>query len=440
LSIVGMRNDERALIAHLLRRAGFGPTPQQLDRYVALGYSGAVQALVDSAPEAPDAIAPPVLTVVATGEIETIEERKARGQLRRQQRLALTQWWLERMVAADNPLTEKMTFFWHGLFATSIDKVNEAALMLTQNDMFRKNGLGKFEPLVQAVAKDPAMMIWLDSNQNRKGSPNENFARELMELFTIGIGSYSDADVKEAARAFTGWRTNRRTGVYSFAAGQADRAPKSILGRTVSTGEEVLSLLATHPAAAKFIAAKLWFKFAAPTTLDSPVVNDLSSVFSSTGGDMRAVMKALFLHAEFVSTPVRQGLVKQPVEYLVGSLRAAGLRPADLEISGPNLYNTLGDLNQVPFDPPSVGGWPGNGYWISTATAMARLRFANALAATGKMDWLSGVAAAQRPDVLANRLGIDGWSATTAAGLAKSTAAPRQQFALALVSPEFVLN
>ncbi len=435
-----MRNDERALIAHLLRRAGFGPTPQQLDRYAALGYAGAVQSLVDAAPEPVlDAIAPPTLSVVATGEIETIEERKARGQLRRQQRLALTQWWLDRMAVTENPLAEKMTFFWHGLFATSIDKVNEATLMYAQNDVFRKNGLGKFEPLVQAVAKDPAMMIWLDSNQNRKGSPNENFARELMELFTIGIGSFSDADVKEAARAFTGWRTNRRTGVYTFTAGQADRAPKTILGRTVNTGEEVLSLLATHPAAAKFITAKLWFKFAAPTTLDSPVVNDLSSVFTSTGGDMRAVMKALFLHPEFVSTAVRQGLVKQPVEYVIGSLRAAGSRPRDLDISGPNIYSTLGDLNQVPFDPPSVGGWPGNGYWISTATAMARLRFANALATTVKLDWLSSVAAPQRPEVLANRLGVDGWSATTAAGLAK-TNAPRQQFALALVSPEFVLN
>jgi uncharacterized protein (DUF1800 family) len=439
-----MRNDEPALrsnIAHLLRRAGFGSTPQQLDRYSALGYSGTVQALVDAAPEPTlDAIAPPSLTIVAAGEIETIEERRARAQLRRQQRLATTQWWLERMAVTENPLAEKMTFFWHGFFATSIDKVNEATLMYAQNDMFRKNGLGKFEPLLQAVAKDPAMMIWLDSNQNRKGSPNENFARELMELFTIGIGAYSDADVKEAARAFTGWRTNRRTGVYSFAAGQADRAAKTILGRTVNSGEEVLSLLATHPAAAKFLTAKLWFKFAAPTTLDSPVVNDLSSVFSSTGGDLRAVMKSLFLHPEFVSAPVRQGLVKQPVEYVVGSLRAAGLRPRDLEITGPNLYNTLGELNQVPFDPPSVGGWPGNGYWISTATAMARLRFANALAATSKLDWLSSVAAPQRPDALANRLGLAGWSATTLAGLTKSTVAPRQQFALALVSPEFVLN
>jgi uncharacterized protein (DUF1800 family) len=436
-----MRNDERALIAHLLRRAGFGPTPQQLDRYASLGYAGAVQALVD-APAEPvvEAIVSPALTVVATGEIETIEERKARSQLRRQQRLGITQWWLERMTAADNPLSEKMTLFWHGLFATSIDKVNEATLMFAQNELFRKNGLGRFEPLLQGVAKDPAMMIWLDSNQNRKGSPNENFARELMELFTIGIGAYSDADVKEAARAFTGWRTNRRTGVYSIAAGQADRAPKSILGRSVNTGEEVLSLLATHPAAAKFLTAKLWFKFGAPTTLDSAVVNDLSSVFTSTGGDMRAVMKALFLHPEFVSTSVRQGLVKQPIEYVVGALRAAGMRPSETEIVGPNILSTLGDLNQVPFDPPSVGGWPGNGYWISTATAMARLRFANSLAASAKLDWLTGVVAAQRPDALANRLGVDTWTSTTLAGLAKSNAAPKQQFALALVSPEFVLN
>jgi uncharacterized protein (DUF1800 family) len=438
-----MTNDERVLrsqTAHLLRRAGFGPTPQQLDRYTALGYAGAVQSLVDAPQDAGlDAITPPSLSTVNTGELETIEERKARSQQRRQQRLALTQWWLERMTTAENPLTEKMTFFWHGLFATSIDKVNESTLMFGQNETLRRNALGKFEPLAQAVAKDPAMMIWLDSNQNRKGSPNENFARELMELFTIGIGSYTDKDVQEAARAFTGWRTSRKTGVYTFAAGQADRGQKTILGRTVTSGEEVVTLLATHPAAARFITAKLWQKFAAPTTLDAPVINDLSTVFTTTGGDIKAVMTALFLHPEFQSPAVRQGLVKQPVEYVVGAMRAAGVRPRDLEITGPNLFSSLGDLNQVPFDPPSVGGWPGNGYWISTATAMARLRFANALVGSAKLDWLSTTPPAQRPDVLAARLGIDRFTATTTAGLAKSTA-PRQQFALALVSPEFVLN
>lgn len=435
-----MRTDERALIAHLLRRAGFGPTPQQLDQYSPLGYAGAVQKLIDAGPDPVlDALTPPALGIVATGEIETQEERRARAKMRREQRLAIGAWWLERMAVAENPLVEKMTFFWHGLFATSIDKVNEATFMVAQNEVFRRNALGRFEPLVQEVAKDAAMMFWLDSNQNRKGSPNENFARELMELFTIGIGSYTDADVKEAARAFTGWRSNRRTGVYSFAAGQADRNPKTILGQTVNSGEEVIRLLANHPAAARFITAKLWFKFAAPTTIDSPVVSDLSSVFSSTGGDIKAVMKALFLHPEFQSTAVRQGLVKQPVEFVVGALRAADLRPRDLEITGPNLNNALSDLNQVPFDPPSVGGWPGNGYWLSTATAMARLHFANALSNTAKLNWLASMPAAERPDALATRLSIDGWTNSTRAGLLKATSV-RQQFALALVSPEFVLN
>ena len=435
-----MRTDERALIAHLLRRAGFGPTPQQLDRFSALGYAGAVQTLIDGAPDQTlDAVAPPPLTIVATGEVETREERKARGRARREQRLALGQWWLERMTVAENPLVEKMTFFWHGLFATSIDKVNEASFMLSQNEIFRRNALGRFEPLAQAVAKDPAMMIWLDSNQNRKGSPNENFARELMELFTIGIGSYTDNDVQEAARAFTGWRSNRRTGVFTFNPGQADRNPKTLLGQSVNTGEEVIRLLANHPAAARFITAKLWFKFAAPTTVDSPVVNDLSAVFTNSGGDIKAVMKALFLHPEFQSEAVRRGLVKQPVEYVVGALRAAELRPRDLDITGPNLNNSLSDLNQVPFDPPSVGGWPGNGYWLSTATAMARLHFANGLANTARLGWLGSVPAASRPDALATRLGVDEWTNSTRSGLLKATSI-RQQFALALVSPEFVLN
>lgn len=431
-----MRNDPEATIAHLLRRAGFGATPAELQKYVALGYDGAARSLVAGGPDAAPA---PTLDIVNQGEIETVEERKARAKQRQMQRRQIANWWLERMTVAEQPLAEKMTWYWHGHFATSIDKVNEAKFMLQQNETFRGLGMGKFEALTQAVAKDPAMMLWLDSNANKKGSPNENFGRELMELFTVGIGTYSEADVKEAARTFTGWRVARRTGVFSLQGGQVDRGPKSVLGRAVTTGEELISILASHPAAAKFVTAKLWFKFAAPTTVDSPVVADLAAVFTSSGGDIKQVMQALFLHPEFLSPAVRQGLVKQPVEYVVGALRASGLRPSDTDVTGPDLLNALRNLNQLPFDPPSVGGWPGNGYWISTATALERLRFANALSGSARLDWLTGAGAADRPTVLARQLGVDEWSSATMQALRK-VSAPKQQFALALTSPEFVLN
>ena len=432
---------ERSAVAHLLRRTGFGGLPDEVDAATARGYDATVDDMltptVDAAASA--ILRPTLVNTSVDAELETIEERKARQATRRSQRLAIGTWWLERMTVAQRPIAEKMTLFWHAHFATSIEKVNEASFMFGQNETLRSLGLGRFEPLAQAVAKDPAMMIWLDSNQNKKGSPNENFGRELMELFTIGIGSYTDADVREAARAFTGWRINKRTGGFSIANAQADRQPKTVLGTTLTSGEEVVTLLATSPSAGRFVSSKLWSRFAAPVPVDAPVVGDLAAVFASSGGDLTEVMRTLLKHPEFRSTTTRQGLVKQPIEWLVGTLRASGLRPTDFEVRGPSLFKLLDSLNQVPFDPPSVGGWPQNGYWISTATTLARLKFVSQLAGFAKLDWLLGANAETRLEVLARQLGVDGWTASTTAGL-RAQKNPKQQFALALVSPEYILN
>ncbi len=443
LNVAGVSTNlsERSAVAHLYRRAGFGGSPEEVDAATARGYDAAVDDLLRPGPDAgAEAVSRPALVSTATdADQETTEERKERQKTRRAQRLAITQWWLERMTVAQRPFVEKMTLFWHAHYATSIEKVNEATFMAGQNETLRTLGLGRFEPLAQAIAKDPAMMLWLDSNQNKKGSPNENFARELMELFTIGIGSYSDADVREAARAFTGWRINRRTGAFAVLPNQADRQSKSVLGKTVVSGEEVVTLLATSASAARFVSAKLWSRFAAPAAVDAAVVTDLAAVFTSTGGDVTEVVRTLLKHPEFRSVAVRQGLVKQPVEWLVGALRAGGVRPTELSVRGPSVLNALESLSQVPFAPPSVGGWPQNGYWISTATALTRLKFAQQLSQVARLSWLSSLPAGSRADALARHLGVDGWTASTSAGL-RSANNPKQQFALALVSPEYVLN
>ena len=405
------------------------------------GYDAAVEVFLDRSTPDPAADAlprPSVVNTLSPGELESPEERKARAKTRNEQRRALTLWWIERMAVADIPLREKMAFFWHGHFATSIDKVNEASFMLSQNEIFRSQGGARFEALTQAVAKDPAMMIWLDSNQNRKGSPNENFARELMELFTIGIGSYSDFDVREAARAFTGWRIDRRTGEFSLLRGQHDAGQKTILGKVGAFGgEEVIALLATHPAAARFVVSKLWSRFAFPVLPEDQIVTDLVPVFSGSG-DITAVMRAIFRHPEFVAKRAKQGLVKQPVEWLVGSIRALGLAPKDPRMKV-LIQNTLSGLNQIPFDPPSVGGWPQNGYWISTATAHARLKAADAFSKAADLRWVSGATASQRPEVIAAQFGVDGWTSATSTALRKASD-PKSQITVALVSPEYVLN
>ncbi len=435
-----MASDPNSAIAHLFRRAGFGVTGEQATALAAGGYATAVDQLLDRArPDATvAAVVEPQLPLSNYLPNETVEERKAKNKIRREERDSLIVWWLQRMAVAENPLPEKMTLFWHGHFATSSDKVREPAFMLQQNQTLRQLGMMTFEPLVQAIAKDPAMMIWLDSNQNRKGSPNENFARELMELFTIGIGSYTDAEVREAARAFTGWRISN-TGVFSTQPGQMDRGPKSLLGRSGNlTGEDVANLLAKHPAAARFVTAKLWSRFVYPVQPDSGVVSDLSPGFAADG-DITKLMRSIFNHPEFDSQNARTGLVKQPIEYVVGALRALGLRPDETTVTGPNLINMLTNLNQVPFDPPSVGGWPQNGYWLSTSTSLSRIRFANALARRANLSWLSGTSPDQRADQIANRFGIGGFTAGSRRAIV-TAGNPLEQVAIALLTPEYVLN
>jgi uncharacterized protein (DUF1800 family) len=436
-----MSDATTSAIAHLYRRAGFGITNTKAQSIAVNGYVSAVDTLLNGA--APDPatslVTPtPAPNPKAGAGPESLEERRARQQVRAQQKRDIAVWWMQRMTATENPLREKMTLFWHGHFATSIDKVNEAAYMLSQNQIFRTMGLGTFEPMAQAVAKDPAMMIWLDANKNLKSSPNENFARELMELFTIGIGSYSDADVREAARAFTGWRVNG-IGAFTLRQKDFDGTTKTILGQSGAfTGEQVITLLAKHPAAAKFIVSKVWSRLAAPATPDAPIVAELSPGFA-VDGDVTKLLRSVFNHPEFQSTATKQGLVKQPIEYVVSVFRAAGVGVSDTRFFGPPVLKTLESLNQVPFDPPSVGGWPQNGYWLSTATSLARLKFATTVARSSDLAWLKGQPATQRPVAIADRLGIEGWSSGTQSALMKASA-PVDQFILALISPEFVLN
>ena len=207
-----------------------------------------------------------------------------------------------------------------------------------------------------------------------------------------------------------------------------------MLGQTGSfTGEQIVTILTKQPAAARFVTAKVWSRFAFPVLTDDAIVSELAPGFAADG-DITNLMRSVFNHPQFVSVKARQGLVKQPVEYVVGALRALSLRPSGLEITGPNLVQALHNLNQVPFEPPSVGGWPQNGYWVSTATELARIRLATQLVAKADLGWLTG--AADRPSALASRLGVGGWTPATASALTKASA-PKIQLITALVSPEY---
>ncbi|MDQ2827292.1 MAG: DUF1800 domain-containing protein [Actinomycetota bacterium] len=435
-------DDTRSRIAHLFRRAGFGARPDEVDAAVAAGYEATVDKLLAvSGPDSGAAglAAPKFAPLPTSVPTEDAAKRAAQKALRttfRDEDRGLNQWWVDRMVLSSTPLRERLTLFWHDHFATSIEKVKDPELMFRQNEIFRNLGSGTFEPLTQAVAKDPAMLVWLDANENRKGSPNENFARELLELFVLGIGSYTENDIKEGARAFTGWQYRRQTGQYSLAAAQHDAGAKTVFGQTGNfAGEDVIRMAIAQPASANYVTAKLFSGFARPIRADDPVVRDLAPAFGPDR-NIGKLMRAIFLHPEFTAAASRTGLVKQPIEYVVGVLRALNLRASTL---GGGLTQTLDSLGQQPFAPPSVGGWPQNGYWLTTSFALARLRFATTVVQKAKVDTLAAAAPADRPAAAARLLSVDGWGPATTAALTQAAGDPKTLLTLALVAPEYVL-
>nr|BAL54693.1 hypothetical conserved protein [uncultured Acetothermia bacterium]BAL58321.1 hypothetical conserved protein [Candidatus Acetothermum autotrophicum] len=359
---------DRDAAAHLLRRAGFSGTSEEIERLVTLGREGAVDYLLN---------------------YEQIDDSAMERGLERyiqSQNLNLTQfrpiqiWWLYRMIYTKRPFLEKMTLFWHGHFATAIKKVAIAPLMLQQNQTLRRFALGSFEALTLEVAKDPAMILWLDNNTNIKGAPNENFARELFELFTLGIRdpitgqpAYTEQDIKEAARAFTGWTIRR--GQFYFNASQHDDGEKTVLGRRGNwNGNDVIAFAVAERSTARFIAKKLWEFFAYPNP-EPQIIEALADVYFAEKYSIKAVMRALFLREEFYAERARFAVIKSPVELVVGAIRQL---QADLNLRA--LPGLLSLMEQDLFNPPDVSGWAGQLKWINTATMLVRYNFANLLA------------------------------------------------------------
>jgi uncharacterized protein (DUF1800 family) len=428
--------DARTAVAHLLRRAGFGPTAAEVDAATAAGYQATVDRLLDfSTPDPADATPLPTFAPyqpIGARNLSAAQRQAVQAQ-RNQDNAALVRWWLNRMVTTAHPLREKLTWFWHGHFATSIQKVQRADYMARQNQIFRNGAAGNFETLTQLVAKDPAMLVWLDAATNVQAHPNENFARELMELFTLGIGNYTEDDVKQAARAFTGWRVNPQTQSWVLAARQHDGGTKTVLGQTGSwTGEDVIHIVTNSAASAPFIVSRLWSHFAYPVAPNDPVVMDLAPPFAQTH-DVRALVRSMLLHPQFVSDTARTGLVKQPIEWVLGTCRVLGLTATDKRLPG-----ALRSLGQVPFEPPNVGGWPQNDYWLTTASSLGRLQLAAVLATALAPATLVQASIADRPAVAGHLLSVD-WTDPTATALAKAAGSPQALLALALVAPEYVL-
>lgn len=345
-------------VAHLLRRAGFGGTPARIAELSALDRPALVDAVLATT-GAPADVPPPILADSAAGDYDKW--------------VATTQWWLDRMATSPAPLVEKMTLFWHGHFVSGRGKVGNMGWMYDQNALFRSLAMGDFAELTRRMALDPAMLDYLDNRLNRVGSPNQNFARELMELFTIGVGNYTEADVDASARAWTGHRINSTTGAYEFYAPWHDTGQKTFMGITKNwDGPEIIDHLLTNATTraltARFVARKLWLFLAGPAP-SSSTLTTIADVFA-VSFNITDLLRAIFLHADFWTTATRQGLVRSPIDFVVAVMRSTGLDAAN---ANPQWW--LESMGQEPFDPPNVAGWKTNGYWISTSSASARAGF-----------------------------------------------------------------
>jgi uncharacterized protein (DUF1800 family) len=299
-----------------------------------------------------------------------------------QQRLSA--WWLDRMLKARHPLREKMTLFWHDHFATSDAKVRNPALMFRQNRLLSEHALGRFGPFLLAVSQDPAMLYWLDSNRNVKGAPNENYARELMELFSLGVGNYAEKDVKEAARAFTGWHTDG--GRFKFDARLHDEGTKTVLGKTGNLdGGDVVRAVLERPAAASFLVRKLYRFLVSEAEPPAALLEPLCDSFRKSEYDVAALVRTMLSSRHFYSAHAFRQRVKSPVEYVLGAARAVYLRLGEEDadyrpLPTKPLVGWLNAMGQRLFEPPNVKGWPGGRAWLNTATVLERANFAEALA------------------------------------------------------------
>jgi uncharacterized protein (DUF1800 family) len=376
-----------ATAAHLLNRAGFGGTPPEIERTLQKGLTAAVRELVDVKSGAAN-VTPPLWAHPRNIRAQRMEVKAAKdrgenfkGKVRQVRMMEgdeivdLRRWWLDRMLNGPAPLLEKMTLFWHGHFATSIQKVRDAYWMWLQNDTLRRNALGNFRALAKKISRDPAMMIYLDLQQSRREHPNENWARELMELFTVGIGNYSERDIREAARAFTGYRIDFTTQQFRFAPFQQDHGSKTFMGKTGNlNGDDIIDILVAKPACAQFIGRKLW-RFFAEDEPSKEIVDAVADRLRDHNFEMRPVLREIFSSAEFYSDRVMGNQIKSPVQFIVQTSKLLDA-PPPAPIAAQNAMRQMG---QILFAPPNVKGWDGGKEWISTSTLLFRYNFANYL-------------------------------------------------------------
>ena len=384
---------DTALIAHLLRRASFGATPDELDNAVSRGYEATLDSLLNS-----------------TGDNDLPYDLIRRyhvdqSDLRNQP--AAAAYWMYHLVQTQAPLREKMCLFWHRVFATAATKLIQGRVVLNQIDMFRRYGMGSFRELLLQLSRDPAMLMWLDNQDNHKRSINENYGREILELFAMGVGNYTEDDIKECARAFTGWTVenpdymsikmrNNTARPYGYISWQFkydeddhDHAEKTLLGESGDlNGEDAVDIICRQEATAKFIARHLYHFFVAdeppvpqwPHTMpnDAEAIDTIVEAYFQSGYSIKEMLRAMFTSDFFKSETNRYARIKSPSEMVVGTLRLAG----GMSVPSNEAYAaaaTCANMGQALLNPPSVEGWQGGTEWINTGAYVQRVNFVSAV-------------------------------------------------------------
>ena len=384
-----MSSEQRSLIAHLARRAGFGATPEELDRYERIGYEALVEEFLN--PGNPEHISDDLIFRRHV-DLHTMQGHNAA-------------YWAYRLISTQCPLEEKIALFWHGVFATGENKLNNLGSLTNQIDTFRRHGLGRFDNLLIELSKDPAMIIWLDNHTNHKDSINENYGREILELFSMGVGNYTEDDIKSASRAFTGWTV--RNGEYMAMMAQKDSiwpygrilwhheyrdydhddGQKTFLGKEGEfNGEDVVRIICDQPATARFVSRHLYNFFVADEVpvpqwqdtppLDPEAIDALAAAYAEHDHDIRAVLRVLFNSDFFKEARFRR--VKSPTEVIIGTLRKTG--EYSVPDGGDNgifmIMEESGFMGQKLLDPPSVEGWHTGEEWITSGSLVDRVNFA----------------------------------------------------------------
>ena len=366
---------EEKELRHLLSRTGFGvPRADELLAYAGLAYGEAVSSLLDSVNTTSFLPEPDWLDVLerAPSHWSTDQKKQWKKDRNKLRNNAMPAWWYGEILSTPSPFTERMVLFWHGHFTSSAQRVKHPPLMYEQNVLFREHATGNFADLLHAVSKDPAMMVYLDTDSNTRSQPNENYARELMELFTLGEGrGYTEEDVVEAARALTGWRYERERG-FRVAGRDRDIGQKTILGQTGRfDGVDLIDILLDQPRLAEHITARLWHSFISNAP-DPSEVRRLAAIFRDSGYEIRPLLEGLFMSAAFRDPANRGTMVKSPTDLIAGTLRLIHYQPTEI----PMLMHRVGrDLGQELFKPPNVKGWPGGLAWIDTSLLPERYAF-----------------------------------------------------------------